>query len=379
MRILIPLHQLAAWAGGLDLTRTIVDALRHSRINGDLDLVFAQSTGGQTDTPSQAELRASTEHTTQGFKTIACTADGRALMRAAIDSDAQVIFPTMVPIRGSHVRKVGYIYDFQHIDRPDLFTAEEAEGRSIVFSELAERSDAMFCTSEFVADGMVQLLDVPRHQILVLPFMAHADAAWFETDIADAQRKYRLPDRYLIICNHFWVHKDHSTALRAFATLVASGEYPDLHLVMTGDTDDFRDTGHFARLQVMMQDLGIADRCHVLGLIPKLDQIALLRGATAMLQPTRYEGSPGGMSTFQATALGVPVLLSDIAVNREAQACTIQHFRTGDADDLARLLHATLRDPPHRPLRDQLHHELRQGLSIAGDGIAHFLTQLTRS
>jgi glycosyltransferase involved in cell wall biosynthesis len=378
MRVLIPLHQLTAWAGGLDLTRTLVDALASAARQHDLDLVFARPAERNVGPPSAAALATLTDEMTRGFRSVSCSGDGRALMHAAIETDAQVIFPTMMPIRGSHVRKVGYIYDFQHLDLPHLFTNDECDRRSQTFLDLAEKSDAMFCTSRFVADGIVLGLGVPRDRVFVLPFLPQADPAWFEIDIAATQARYGVGTRYLIICNHFWIHKDHGTALQAFARVLATAEHADLRLVMTGDTRDFRDPAYFGTLQMLMHDLGIAERCHVLGLIPKRDQIGLLRGALAMLQPTRYEGSPGGMSSFQAAGLGVPALLSDIEVNREAQGAGIRHFRAGNADDLARQIGDLLAQSAARPDRAELESAVQSRRIAAGDAMFRFLKALNQ-
>ena len=373
MRILMPLHNLAAWPGGMDLTRTIVGALRAAP-QGPLDLQFALPERHDGTPPSSGELARQVAELTAGHAVVRCGGDGRSLMRAAVDIGAQVIFPTMTPVRGSHVRKVGYIFDFQHLDLPHLFPPEECDRRSQTFLDLAEKSDAMFCTSEFVARGIVLGLGFPQARVLVLPFLPHADPSWWEGDIDAARATHGIGPRYLMVCNHFWVHKDHDTALRAFAAARAID--PTLQLVLTGGTQDFRDPQHHDRLLALMDELGIRAHCHVLGLIPKPEQTALLRGAIAMLQPTRYEGSQGGLSTFQATGLGVPVLLSDIEVNREAQAPTIRHFPVGDAEALAQLIIAELQSPCVRPHRDQLEAEARARFADAGQRIVAFLRQL---
>jgi glycosyltransferase involved in cell wall biosynthesis len=378
MRVLIPLHQITGWPGGMDLCRTLVDVLKNAAQRHPLELLFALPEQREAKTPVAAELARLTDEMTQGASVVRCSGDGRELMRAAVDADAQVIFPTMTPIRGSHARKIGYIYDFQHLDLPELFTTEECDRRSQTFLDLAEKSDSMFCTSEFVATGITLGLGFPKDRVLVLPFLPQADAAWFDTDIAAAQARHGVGPRYVMTCNHFWVHKDHATLLRAFAQVRSSGEHDDLHLVMTGDTRDFRDPNHFGVLEALMHELGIAGHCHVLGLIPKPDQIALLRGALAMIQPTRYEGSPGGMSTFQAAGLGVPALLSDIEVNREAHGAGIRHFRVGDADDLARQIRDLLAHPPARPDRAALETEAQSRRTAAGDAMFRFLQTLNQ-
>jgi glycosyltransferase involved in cell wall biosynthesis len=115
--------------------------------------------------------------------------------------------------------------------------------------------------------------------------------------------------------------------------------------VCTGDTSDFRDMNHFPLLTAMAGQLGIAPRLHVLGLVPKREQIALLRGARALIQPTLSEGGPGGGAAYDAVSLGVPALLSDIPVNREIHDRGVQFFRVGDAGDLASKMRDALDQP----------------------------------
>jgi glycosyltransferase involved in cell wall biosynthesis len=87
-----------------------------------------------------------------------------------------------------------------------------------------------------------------------------------------------------------------------------------------------------------VQAWGVADRIRVLGLIPKQDQIALLRGALSLVQPTLFEGTPGGLAAYDAVSLGVPALISDISVNLELDEPRVRFFKAGDADDLYRLM-----------------------------------------
>ena len=72
-------------------------------------------------------------------------------------------------------------------------------------------------------------------------------------------------------------------------------------------------------------------RIRILGLIPKYDQIQIMRGAVAVIQPTLFEGGPGGGAVYDAVSIGTPVILSDIPVNREVEAGRglIQFFRPG--------------------------------------------------
>ena len=88
-----------------------------------------------------------------------------------------------------------------------------------------------------------------------------------------------------------------------------------VQLVCTGSTYGFRGDDYFKRLSAYMDEHGLRIRVHVLGLLPRAEQIALLKSASAVLQPSRFEG----WSTIieDAKSLGKAILASDIAVHRE--------------------------------------------------------------
>ena len=73
----------------------------------------------------------------------------------------------------------------------------------------------------------------------------------------------------------------------------------------------------------------------MLGFIPKPDQIRLMREAVAVVQPTLFEGGPGGGSIYNAIALGRPVIVSDLPVNREIESSGDSLFRPSRSRGLA--------------------------------------------
>jgi glycosyltransferase involved in cell wall biosynthesis len=91
-------------------------------------------------------------------------------------------------------------------------------------------------------------------------------------------------------------------------------------------------------IKELLFELKISRSVHLLGHIAKEDQIALVRGSIAVIQPTLFEGGPGGGSIYDAVALGVPGLVSDIPVNREIDDPNITYFAPGDSDGLAQLM-----------------------------------------
>ena len=64
----------------------------------------------------------------------------------------------------------------------------------------------------------------------------------------------------------------------------------------------------------------------------------MLRNAKALIQPTLFEGGPGGGSANEAIALGVAVLASNIPINLEINTKNISFFNPSNTNDLIQLL-----------------------------------------
>jgi glycosyltransferase involved in cell wall biosynthesis len=174
-----------------------------------------------------------------------------------------------------------------------------------------------------------------------------------EEPISDVKVRdiYQLGPKYFVISNQFWTHKDHATSFKAFARIARLRS--DVTLVCTGETRDPRDVGHFPRLMQLLDELRIRERVKVLGVVPKSHQLGLLRHSIAVIQPTLSEGGPGGGSVYDAVALGVRSVVSDIDVNRELSDRTVSFFRAGDADDLANAMNRLMGEP-HIPITESL-------------------------
>jgi glycosyltransferase involved in cell wall biosynthesis len=104
-----------------------------------------------------------------------------------------------------------------------------------------------------------------------------------------------------------------------------------MSVAFTGHMRDYRNPNYIRELTARVESLRISDDCHFLGLIPKLDQIAIMRSAAAIIQPTLFEGTPGGLAVSDAIGVGQRVIVSDIPVNREIQQYVDEYFPPTDA------------------------------------------------
>jgi glycosyltransferase involved in cell wall biosynthesis len=247
---------------------------------------------------------------------------------------------------------VGYLFDFQHRHLPDLFPADERATRDARFAAMMAHASHVIVNSRAAADDCLRFLGSGGARLVVLPFGAAADPACF-VDEAHRLTGYRLPERYFLVANQFWIHKNHRLVFEAVAQLATTGRAADVAVVCTGGTDDPRDPDHFPSLGRYLDQQHIADRVRILGHIPKRDQIEILKRALAVVQPTLFEGGPGGGAVYDAVALGVPALVSDLPVNREleGQGLDVQFFDPADASALADRM-ATLWRAPQPPRKD---------------------------
>jgi len=267
-----------------------------------------------------------------------------AILRAFRKLQLDVLLPAMrVHALPSDVPWVGYLYDFQHQHLPHLFSDEERALRDWQFATMLDAATVVIVNARAVERDARVFRPEMKARIVAMPMNPSPPREWLDGDVIATRARYELERPYFIICNQFWVHKDHRTAFAAFACIAS--EFPELQLVCTGATSDYRNPRHFDDLMAFARDHGIRDRLHVLGLVSKQDQIDLLRGARAVIQPTLSEGGPGGGAVYDAIALGVPALVSDIPVNLEIEESNVTFFRASDPEALAKAMRQLLQEP----------------------------------
>lgn len=275
----------------------------------------------------------------------------RDLLSRCRYENVDVLMPVMTPLTCNSIPWVGYLYDCQHKHYPEFFRAADLSNRDRDFENMLRRASFVFSNAKAVVSDLHTFFPHGRSKIFALPFtpqLSDLELIQAAEDLEKARRQ-ASGSKYFIVCNQFWVHKDHATAFRAFARFVSGARRTDYRLVCTGLTDDYRMPGHFDRMMALVAELGISDRVIFTGYIDRAQQLALLYGATALLQPTLFEGGPGGGAASDAIALGVPCILSDIPVNQELSNTLATFFKVGDAESLANEMVRVVKAPPLRP------------------------------
>ncbi|BBB91636.1 MAG TPA: glycosyltransferase family 1 protein [Methylomusa anaerophila] len=224
-----------------------------------------------------------------------------------------------------------WIPDFQHRNLPWLFTDQERRLRDEKIDKIAAQAKLVVFSSNTVGNDFKKYYPRSQADCRVLPFYSYPQPEWYQGEPAAIQTKYDLPDKFILCCNQFWLHKNHHRLFAAVAACRGRGQ--DIQLVCTGSTRDYRFADYYSYLRRYLARLRIEDNIRVLGFIPREDQIQLIRRSLAVVQPSLSEG----WSTVveDSRVLGKPMLLSDIAVHREQNPPYSSFFSPNDSEDLA--------------------------------------------
>jgi glycosyltransferase involved in cell wall biosynthesis len=233
-----------------------------------------------------------------------------------------------------HVPAIAWLPDFQHRHLRHLFgtgaywkremgfRAQVAAGRSIMLSSNDARQD---CERFYPGSA---------GHTSVVHFSVPVDRRVLEEDPAEVARQYDLPEAYFYLPNQFWKHKNHPVVIEALDLLRQRGV--DCVVAATGKAGDPRHPEYYNELQEMVKSRGLGRQFRFLGLVPRAHVFGLLRGCTALINPSLFEG--WSTPVEEARSLGVPMLLSNLAVHVEQMGDMAKFFSPHSAPELATLI-----------------------------------------
>ena len=110
----------------------------------------------------------------------------------------------------------------------------------------------------------------------------------------------------------------------------------DAVLVSTGFPHDSRFSNYATELREFLVKHKLTDAVRLLGLVPRHDQVQLMRAAAAIVQPSLFEGWSAVVE--EGRSLGKVIFASDIAMHREQLAERMYLFPPTSEEMLAELL-----------------------------------------
>jgi glycosyltransferase involved in cell wall biosynthesis len=337
----------SAWMGGAEYVKNLLHAALGAAAAGNRAIHATLFTGQELEPEWHAQFaRHARIIRLPGRPTLLnrlLRIGNRALARAVREHSVDFLYPLtyenewtigvhfpIAPFLTS-TRWAGWIPDFQHKHLPQHFSKREIALRDEGITRLAAEAPAVVFSSETAARDYRAFWPDAKARPFVLRFCTMAIEGWFEGDPAAVQSRYQLPPRFFLLSNQFWKHKNHGAVFAALGILARRGVRP--HVVCTGSLHDNRDTKHMEMLRRELVELAVEQQVSLLGLVPRLDQIQLMRRCLAVLQPSLSEG----WSTVveDARLLGKPLILSDLTVHKEQDPPSARFFAPDSAEDLA--------------------------------------------
>ena len=249
------------------------------------------------------------------------------------DAGIDVLFP-IAPCADPGIAFVFWIPDFQYRRLPELFSEEMRAWYEQHYRENAAQADLVVVSSEEGRRDLEQFLPQFAEKARVLHFCSIPTEEWRALDPASVARKHGLPEKFFVLSNQFSHHKNHMVVFEAMR-LLRDEHGIEAALACTGSTYGFRGDDYMQRVESYLREHRL-DAIRILGLIPRDEQVALMRRSICLLQPSHFEG----WSTVveDAKSLGKPILLSDIGVHREQDPARGTFLRPDDANAWARAM-----------------------------------------
>ena len=218
------------------------------------------------------------------------------------------------------------------------FRMQIASGRTIMLS-----SESALRDCQKLYPGATRRTSIVRFATQPPPDLLTANPS-------DVIAHYGLPSRYFYLPNQFWRHKNHQVVVDALAILAKRGD--DVVVAASGSKGDPREPDYFDRIMRQVAGGGLERNFRYLGMVPLPHVYALLRAATALINPSRFEG--WSTTVEEAKSFGVPLILSDIDVHREQTDGEASYFGINDPSSLADLLAKASQNPGPALVRNLL-------------------------
>ncbi len=188
-------------------------------------------------------------------------------------------------------------------------------------------------------EDLVALLGVPESRLSVVhggvePRFRHV--ACLE-DLKRVQRRYRLPEQYILGIGTLEPRKNYTGLIRAYARLYRRHQELSPHLVIAGKPGWL-----FDDIYAAVDEERVADRVHFIGFVADCDLPALYSLAEALAFPSRYEGF--GLPPLEAMACGIPVIAAANSSLPETIGAAGLLIDCEDIDELSRAMERALED-----------------------------------
>ena len=258
----------------------------------------------------------------------------RTLARAIAKDGIEVLFsPAYSTPLMTGVPRVVALHDVSFAAHPEWFTWREGTRRRFLARRSAAAAQAVVTISEFSKAEITRLFGTPTSSIHVIP-------PGIDAPISRSQAASTSGGPSVLYVGSIFNRRRIPDLVAAFARLVARHGDAALHLVGDNRSHPHQDIG------AIISGSRAALRIHWHRYAPELELQELYAQARAFAFLSEYEGL--GLTPLEALAVGIPSVLLDTSVAREACGEAALYVPLGDIDAIADALEALLYDEERR-------------------------------
>lgn len=246
------------------------------------------------------------------------------------------IFPMHdYPVKSkSKAKLVSWYADLQHMHYPQFFAQRKRIERNERIKLILKNTKDLVVSSQAVKDDFIKFFKIPSTLTIHIYHFVSIIEGLPQMSYEEIRDKYQLDDHYYMISNQFHKHKNHKVVFEAIAKLKTKGI--DISVAITGRFPTQPDSPYMQELHDIINKNDLKDSIKFLGLIPRGDQLLLMKYSKAILQPSLFEG----WSTVieDAKSLQVPVIAANLDVNIEQLEEKGTYFEPHNVEKLVSIL-----------------------------------------
>ena len=244
--------------------------------------------------------------------------------------------PNHVVPPGGGAAELVTVHDLTAVHYPELCTPDVRQWPALLRRSL-DRGAWIHAVSHAVGAELRDFYPEAADRVVVIPNGMRRPPDETPASSASVGEHLAGGDRYVLALGTVEPRKDLPSLVAAFDHLAADD--PELRLVIAGPD------GWGAEALTEARDLAAHRRRIVrLGWVGGDDRLALLRGASVLAYPSRYEGF--GLVPLEALAVGTPVVATNVPAVAEVVTDAALLVDIGDVDALADALAETLAGGP---------------------------------
>jgi glycosyltransferase involved in cell wall biosynthesis len=246
-----------------------------------------------------------------------------------------IVFPLYgIPQDLKHINKlILWSPDFHEKYFPNFFTEQDIISRKKCYEIMISSNHPIVFSSTSAIDDFNTFFPKAKNKKSVLRFAAIHPI--LDSDkISDIKEKYGINGNYFISPNQFWQHKNHIVIIEAVKILKNIGI--EVKIIFTGKEYDYRNPNYVIDLKKKVFNYNLENQILFLGFIDRIDQLILMKNATAVIQPSLFEG----WSTVveDAKALNQTIIASNISVHKEQLENYAYYFNPINPNELAKII-----------------------------------------